>query len=218
MNKKSFRLSSSASTHSNERKVYTYIIHSAKYTYTYTRVRDWLHGYCGNGFLITLTWVVKIKVALSKLCRSTDSHEGEQRRSQQEKQHSTNVTTVAEGEYKSLYPIWPPPLFSTYWYWERTRKGKNKVYYWMSGSFSSLNYASLDCRSASHRKVDSWFFFLPITFFFFATFMTRSCLSLVSAKTRAKNHEKLSNNNLSFSIFFFEKTLQFHCSTLSTTK
>ena len=72
----------------------------------------------------------------------------------------------------------------------------------MSGSFSSLNYASLDCRSASHRKVDSWFFFLPITFFFFATFMTRSCLSLVSAKTRAKNHEKLSNNNLNFSIFF----------------
>jgi len=97
------------------------------------------------------------------------------------------------------------PLFSTYW--ERTRKGKNKVYYWMSGSFSSLNYASLDCRSASHRKVDSWFFFIPTTFFSLLLSWPVRAFLLFQLKHAQKNHEKQSNNNLNFSIFFSKR----HC-------
>lgn len=70
--------------------------------------------------------------------------------------------------------------------------GRKKTFYcWMSDSFSSLNYALARLPlSARHRKVDSWFVFLLFCFkqlFSLLTFMTRSCLSIVSDTTHKHN-------------------------------
>ena len=105
----------------------------------------------------------------------------------------------------NLYPIWP--LLNQRAKEERkVAKEQAQVYYWMSGSFSSLNYAPLDC-SVRHRKVDSWFPFFSSTYNNFSwrlSWLDRAFL-LFQLKTRAKNRNTFSLHFLGKKIFQCKK-------------
>ena len=171
------------------------ITHSTEYTN-----RDWLRSYCGNGF--HYFDLGRKKKFLSRLFM----REGGRRR----KNNIQLMSQLLLRANTNLYPIWP--LLNQRAKEERkVAKEQAQVYYWMSGSFSSLNYAPLDC-SVRHRKVDSWFPFFSSTYNNFSwrlSWLDRAFL-LFQLKTRAKNRNTFSLHFLGKKIFQkYQKIIDF---------